>query len=182
MPTRRTLAEAISIEDHALGRFDWAVSLVEYGDYQCAFTRRSWPRVHALQHELTGQLLFVFRHFPREAIHPNARLASAAAEAASAQGEFWTMHDQLFQRQRDLRIGNFRQYARNLGLDPARFERDRASVEIAARIDRDLISGERSGVIRTPTFFINSVRFEGPHTLESLRAAVTAARHDRPSC
>jgi protein-disulfide isomerase len=179
MTTRRRLAEPVSLEDHALGRLDSAITLVQYGDYECTYTRRWWLRVPALQLQLGGSLLFVFRHFPRESIHPNARLAAAAAEAASAQGEFWTMHDYLLRHQEALRPEALRVYARDLGLDSERFELDRTSLTIAARIDRDLLSGERSGVRATPAFFINSSRHYGPRTRESLRAALLAADEPR---
>jgi protein-disulfide isomerase len=172
--------QAISLDDHAQGRLHSVLSLVEYGDYQCPRTHRSWLRICALQRELRGQLLFVFRHFPREAIHPHARQAAAAAEAASAQGEFWKMHQHLLHHQEALSAENLLQYASELGLDPGRFERDRTSVEIAGRIDRDLISGRWSGVRRTPAFFINSVRYEGPETLDSLRTTLIAAGHRQP--
>jgi protein-disulfide isomerase len=118
----------------------------------------------------------VFRHFPLDEIHPHARHAAAAAEAAAAQGEFWRMHDLLFAHQKALEPAHLLQYAVDLGLDPDRFERDRAARATAARIDRDLSSGERSGVTGTPTFFINSVRHDGPYTVESLRAAIESLR------
>src|SRR5215831_6027851 len=93
------LAEPVSLEDHAVGRLDSALTLVQYGDYECASTRRWWVRMRALQLKHAGGLLLVFRHFPRESIHPNARLAATAAESAAAQGEFWTMHNHLLKHQ-----------------------------------------------------------------------------------
>jgi protein-disulfide isomerase len=170
------LAEPVSLEDHLKGRFDAKLTLVQYGDYECPYTRLSRRSVHALQRELGDQLRFVFRHFPLEPIHSHARSAAAAAEAAAAQGEFWSMHEYLFDHQRALEAKHLHAYAVDLGLDPDRFERDRASREITARIDRDLSSGGRSGVEGTPTFFINSRRHEGPYTVESLRAAIEAER------
>ena len=177
MPPRRALTEPVSFEDHAQGNWDSAIALVEYGDYECSRTRRSWLRLRVLQRELRGRLLYVFRHFPREAIHPHARLAATVGEAAAVQGEFWTMHDYLLRRQQALSAPNLARYAVDLSLDRARFERDRISGEIPERIERGLISGQGTGVIRTPTFFINSVRHEGPSKLASLRAAVIAPEH-----
>ena len=123
---------------------------------------------------------FVFRHFPLEEIHPHARLAAAAAEAAAAQGEFWRMHEHLFAHQHALEPEDLQRYAVELWLDRDRFERDRVSDETAARIDRDLASGDRSGVEGTPTFFINSMRHDGPYTVESLRAAIQAELAHKP--
>ena len=90
------LATAISEEDHAQGPPDAAVTLVQYGDYECPYTRLSRHSVHQLQREFPDSLRFVFRHFPLEEIHPHARAVSAAAEAAAQQTDFWTMHAYLF--------------------------------------------------------------------------------------
>jgi protein-disulfide isomerase len=173
------LADPVTLEDHAKGRLDAEIELVQYGDYECPFTRLSRLSVHALQRELKDRLLFVFRHFPLEEIHPHARLAAAAAEAAAAQGEFWTMHEHLFEHQNALGARDLHRYAAELGLDAGRFERDRSSETVAERIDRDLVSGERSGVGGTPTFYINRVRHDGSYDVQSLRAAITLAPRRR---
>jgi hypothetical protein len=133
---------------------------VQYGDYECPYTRLSRHTVHELQREFSDSLRFVFRHFPLEEIHPHARAAATAAEAAGAQTDFWTMHEYLFERQKALKDADLRSYAIELGLDAGRFERDRTSPEIARRIDRDLASGERSGVQGTPTFYVNGIRHD----------------------
>src|SRR6516225_5557121 len=100
--TPATLATPITEDDHVQGHADSAVTLVQYGDYECPYTRLSRLSVHRLQREFSGRLQFVFRHFPLEEIHPHARAAAAAAEAAGAQGEFWKMHEYLFQHQKAL--------------------------------------------------------------------------------
>jgi NhaA family Na+:H+ antiporter len=139
-------------------------------------SRRS---VEELQREFGDDLRFVFRHFPLESIHPHARAAATAAEAAQAQGKFWEMHDYLFAHQKALNEADLHQYAIDLGLDAERFEVDRKSGGVAERIERDLASGEASGVPGTPTFFINGVRHDGPFDVDSLRAAMSAqSRHD----
>jgi protein-disulfide isomerase len=167
------LATAISKEDHAQGPADAAVTLVQYGDYECPYTRRSRLSVHELQREFPDSLRFVFRHFPLDAIHPHAHAASAAAEAAARQNDFWVMHDYLFEHQQALEDADLTRYAVELGLDSERFARDRTSPEVANRIDRDLARGERSGVLGTPTFYVNGIRHDGGYDLESLRSAVT---------
>jgi protein-disulfide isomerase len=166
------LADSISLEDHAQGRFDAEISLVQYGDYECPYTRLSRLSVQALQRESGERLLYVFRHFPLEEIHPHARSAAAAAEAAGAQGEFWKMHEYLFQHQKALEAKDLQHYAAALGLDPDRFARDHASRDTQVQIDRDLSSGRRSGVQGTPTFFINGRRHDGPYDVETLRKAI----------
>jgi protein-disulfide isomerase len=175
----RRLAEPISLEDHLQGRFDAPITLVQYGDYECPYTRLSRLSVRSLQREYAERLRFVFRHFPRVGIHPHARLAAAAAEAAAAQGEFWKMHAYLFAHQQALEASDLQRYAAVLGLDRDRFELDRATPETASRVNRDLASGERGGVAGTPTFYVSSYdssqRHDGPYTVKSLRAAIESA-------
>jgi protein-disulfide isomerase len=174
------LAEPVTLQDHVQGSPDAEVTLVQYGDYECPYTRMSRHSIHALQRELPDRLRFVFRHFPLEQIHPHARAAATAAEAAGAQGQFWVMHEHLFEHQKALEKADLHQYAIDLGLQPEQFEHDRTSPEVARRIERDLASGERSGVEGTPTFYVNGVRHDGPFDVDSLRSAIAAASTRAP--
>jgi protein-disulfide isomerase len=167
-------ADPVTSEDHVQGAPDAEVTLLEYGDYECPYTRMARHSIHALQREFGGRLRFVFRHFPLEEIHPHARAAALAAEAAAEQDRFWIIHEYLFEHQKALDDTHLHQYAIDLSLDPARFEHGRASQEIARRIDRDLASGERSGVEGTPTFYVNGVRHDGPFDADSLRSSIVA--------
>ena len=169
-----TLASAVTDEDHAQGPADAAITLVQYGDYECPYTRLSRHSVHQLQREFPDSLRFVFRHFPLEEIHPHARAASAAAEAAAQQTDFWTMHAYLFEHQQAFEDADLKGYALELGLDSDRFARDRTSPGVKNRIDRDLASGERSGVPGTPTFYVDGIRHAGGYDRESLRSAILA--------
>ena len=175
------LATAVSAEDHTQGPADAAITLVQYGDYECPYTRLSRQSVHELQREFSDRLRFVFRHFPLEVdkIHPHARAGAATAEAAARQTDFWTMHAYLFEHQQALEDADLKRYAVELGLDADRFARDRASPEVDTRIDRDLASGERSGVQGTPTFYVNGIRHDGSYDLESLRSAILAHIDER---
>jgi len=168
----RTLTSAVTPEDHTQGPDTAAVTLVQYGDHECPFTRLSRHSVHKLQREFPDELRFVYRHFPLEGIHPHARAAATAAEAAGAQTDFWTMHEYLFEHQKRLEDADLHEYAIALGLDAVRFERERSSPDVARRIDRDVSSGERSGVPGTPTFYVNGMRHHGGYDLESLRFAI----------
>ena len=169
------LAEPVTSADHAQGEPDAAVTLVQYGDYECPYTRLSRHSVHQLQREFADRLRFVFRHFPLQEIHPHARAAALAAESAGAQADFWKMHEYLFEHQKQLEEADLQSYAIQQGLNVEQFDRDRRSAEIAGRIDRDLDSGERSGVEGTPTFYVNGIRHEGGYDLESLRPAIAAS-------
>jgi len=179
--TSATLAAPITDEDHTHGPANAAITLVQYGDYECPYTRLSRHSVPQLQREFGDSLRFVFRHFPLEGIHPHARAAATAAEAAGAQTDFWTMHEFLFEHQKALQDADLKKYAGELGLDPQRFDRDRSSPGVEKRIDRDLTSGDRSGVQGTPTFYVNGTRHDGGYDLDSLRSAIqvhlTGLRH-----
>ncbi|MDQ3792901.1 MAG: thioredoxin domain-containing protein [Actinomycetota bacterium] len=161
--------------DHALGPATAAVTLVEYGDYECPYCGRVHPVVKELRERLGDRLRFVFRHFPLDSVHPHARRAAEAAEAAASQGRFWEMHDLLYENQDDLGDEALRRYANRLGLDPARFEEDLEERAHAPRVREDRFGGERSGVEGTPTFFVNGVRYGGPRDLEALLEAVEDA-------
>ena len=169
------LADPVAADDHVQGKADAVVTLVQYGNYECPYTRLSRHAVHQLRREFPDSLRFVFRHFPLEEIHPHAGAAATAAEAAGAQTDFWTMHEYLFEHQEALEEADLERYAIELGLDAGRFERDRGAPPIARRIDRDLASGDRSGVEGTPTFFVDGVQHGGGYDLESLRLAIVAS-------
>ena len=157
--------------DHVLGKSNAPVTLVEYGDFECPFCRRSYPAVRRIRSELGDRLRFVFRHYPRPE-HPHARHAAQAAEAASAQGGFWEMHDQLFEHQEALTDSDLAQYADDIGLDVERFRHDLTSHVSVERVQRDIQSGAHSDVHGTPTFFINGVKHEGPDTFDDLLNAI----------
>jgi diadenylate cyclase len=161
--------------DHVWGPATAPVTLVEYGDYECPYCGRTHPVVGKLQETLGDRLRFVFRHFPLDSVHPRARHAAEAAEAAGAQDRFWEMHDLLYQNQEDLGDEALRRYAAELGLDLERFEKDLVERRHAARVREDRLGGERSGVDGTPAFFVNGARHEGNLDLESLLAAVEGA-------
>jgi len=148
------------------------VTLVEYGDYQCPHCYRAHPIVLAVQKQLGDKLRFVFRNFPLTELHLHAEHAAEAAEAAGAQGKFWEMHDRLFERQFALEDEHLIEYARELGLDAARLERELAAHTYKPKVRDDFMSGVRSGVNGTPTFFINDVRHDQAWDVEPLLAAL----------
>ena len=161
--------------DHVRGSATAPVTLVEYGDYECPYCGRTHPVVGKLRETLGDRLRFVFRHFPLDSVHPRARHAAEAAEAAGAQDRFWEMHDLLYENQEDLGDEALRRLAAEVGLDLERFEEDLAERWHAPRVREDRLGGERSGVDGTPAFFVNGARHEGNLDLESLLAAVEGA-------
>jgi protein-disulfide isomerase len=165
----------VSERDHTQGPATAAVTLVQYGDYECPYTRQSTHVVRALQQELGDQLRFVYRNFPLTAIHPHALHAALAAEAAAAQGKFWEMHDYIFHHQHTLTDVDLTKFAEAVGLDMQQYARDMTEQRVLARIEEDVESGERSGVQGTPTFFINGALNRGTWEHDALLAALRAA-------
>ena len=139
------LAPLDEATDHVRGPGS-ARLILEYGDYECPYSRQAYRVIQRL--ERRHVIRFAFRHFPLTDIHPHALAASRAAEAAAMQGRYWDMHEILFHRQKALEDEDFRRYTAELGLDLARFERDRAGAIVLERIERDVRSGIASGEVR----------------------------------
>jgi protein-disulfide isomerase len=166
-----TLRPAVSDDDHVLGPDDAPVTLVEYGDFQCPHCARAHRVLPKVLKRMGDRVRFVFRHFPLAESHPNAMHAAAAAESVAAQvGEegFWRMHDLMYDHQRDgddsLDDAHLVRYAEQAGADPAAVALDLAGDTYEPVVKASFMSGVRSGVNGTPTFFINGQRFEGDWT------------------
>ncbi len=175
MTQRTSLVVPVNERDHSQGPATAAVTLVQYGDYECPYTRQSTTVVRAIQQQLGDKLRFVFRNFPLTEIHPHALHSAETAEAAAAQGKFWEMHDYIFHHQHTLEDSDLEQFAIAVGLDMQQFARDMAERPYISRIEEDLQSGIRSGVRGTPTFFINGVLYPGSWEQEALLAAIEEA-------
>jgi len=169
------LIRPVGDRDHRLGPLDAPAQLVEYGDYQCPFCADALPGVKRILSRYGDRVLFVFRHFPLVSQHPRAWRAALTAECAGVQGRFWPMHDHLLGHQHDLSDEDLATHARALGLDMAAYERDLRDAELAAHIREDALGGLRSGVLGTPTFFVNGRRLEGGFRPDELEAAVEQA-------
>ena len=161
--------------DHVRGPAEAPVTLVEYGDFECPYCGRAEAIIRELLADF-GDVRYVWRNLPLSDVHPRADLAAEAAEAAAAQGEFWEMHDLLLEHQGELKFRQLRGYAEQLGLDLDRFDVELHESEHAPRIEEDVDSADLSGVTGTPTFFINEKRHEGAYDIDTLSAAVRAAR------
>jgi Na+/H+ antiporter NhaA len=170
------LADPIDPErDHIRGPHDAPVTLVEYGDFECPYCGQAEPIVRELLSDF-GDVRYVWRHLPLSDVHPRAQIAAEAAEAAAEQGAFWEMHDLLLGHQDALRPRDLAGYAEQLGLDTERFREDLREHAGAARVADDVDSADLSGVSGTPTFFINGRRHYGAYDVDTLSAAVRAAR------
>jgi protein-disulfide isomerase len=169
------LVVPVNEQDHSQGPANALVTLVQYGDYECPYTRQSTTGVRAIQQQLGAQLRFVYRNFPLTEIHPHALHSAEAAEAAAAQGKFWEMHDYIFHHQHTLEDADLERFADAVGLNSAQFEQAMVQHQYIQRIEADLESGEQSGVQGTPTFFINGIRHDGSWEQAVLLAAIEKA-------
>ena len=163
-----------SERDHIRGPIDAPVTVVEYGDFECPFCGQAEPVVRELLRDF-ADIRYVWRHLPLSDVHPRAQLAAEAAEAATAQGGFWEMHDLLLAHQDALRPQDLIGYAEQLGLDGERFTNDLREHLGAARVADDVDSADLSGVSGTPTFFVNGRRHYGAYDIATLSNAVRAA-------
>jgi protein-disulfide isomerase len=170
-----TLTPQVSQRDHQRGPETATVTLVEYGDYECPSCGSVYPLVKELKLRLGDRLRFVFRNFPLTQSHPHAEHAAEAAEAAAGQEKFWEMHDYLFEHQQALDDTHLVHYADALNLDREIFMREMTEHVYTNRVHEDFLSGIRSGVNGTPTFFINGVRHDDSIERETLISAIEAA-------
>jgi Na+/H+ antiporter NhaA len=160
--------------DHIRGPENAPVTVVEYGDFQCSYCGQAEPVIRELLAG-RGDVRYVWRHLPLSDVHPYARLAAEAAEAAAKQGAFWPMYDLLFAHQDTLRPGDLTRHAEELDLDVDRFREDLRRHAGAAQVAEDVESADLSGVSGTPTFFVNARRHYGAYDSVTLSAAVDTA-------
>jgi protein-disulfide isomerase len=165
------LAVPVNEEDHSRGPADAPITLVEYGDFECPFCGQAYPIVKALERKYDGQLRVVFRSFPLEQ-HRFAEQAAETAEFAADHGEFWEMHDLLYEHQSHLDRGHLLEYAKRLGLDETALAEALRAETYRPVIDEVKEGGEESGIPGTPAFFLNDVLFEEDPTLETFSNAI----------
>jgi protein-disulfide isomerase len=159
---------SVQDDDHTLGPKDAPVVLIEYADFQCPYCGMAEPVVRRLRERFKNTMLYVFREYPLVESHRYALVAARAAEAAGAQEKFWEMHDLLFEHQRSLDPDHLARYARSIGLDVDRFERDVENGAQDDKIQEDMQSGDDADVPGTPTFFVNGVQYFGPPDFDEL--------------
>jgi len=160
--------------DHQKGSETATVTLTEYGDYQCPYCGEAHPVVQQIQETFGDKLRFVFRNFPLSNVHPRAMLAAIATEAAAKQNVYWEMHDLIFEHQDAINYPSLVKYAANLNIDVDAFKADLDDPALQEKVESDFESGIRSGVNRTPSFFINGEKYEGTNTFEALKDAISA--------
>lgn len=155
------------IDDHTFNTSTSPVTLIEYGDFQCPGCAGAHPRMKALMEEYGNNIQFVFRNLPLVQIHPNAKAAAYAAEAAGLQGKYWEMHDVLFDKQNEWGVSTanertnlFVSYAATLKLDLEKFRSDLSSDNIAKKISFDTALATKDSLTSTPSFMLNGTPLE----------------------
>ena len=163
-PPARVQATVATGDNPALGRRDAPVTVVEFSDYQCPFCRQfvaaTLPALKSAYVD-AGKVRWVFRDFPIDHLHPQARKAAEAARCAGDQGKYWEMHDVLFQNQQALAPEQLSEHASRLGLDTAAFGACLASGKHVATIQKNYGDGTSAGVRGTPSFVIGRTRPDG---------------------
>ena len=177
------LKPPVTERDHIDGPDDAPITLVEYGDYECPHCAAAYPVVKEIQEQMGDRMRFVYRNFPLREAHPHAEHAAEAAEWAGDSGKFWEMHDALFEHRSDgpdwLDDDRLLQYASDLGLDPDDLLSAFREERYRPRVRSDFMSGVRSGVNGTPTFFINGSRYDGSWEPADLMDALEGAGASR---
>lgn len=160
----RAQGAAIGDDVRTLGSADAAITIVEYADYGCVFCRR---HAETTRQQIRGEFVdagkvrYVFRDFPLDRLHPNARKAAEAARCAGDQGRFWEMNELLFVNQRMLGSDDLKLHATGLGLDEDAFDRCLDEGTHARAVRDDEAAGRADGVVATPTFVIARRRTNG---------------------
>ena len=157
------------------------LTLIEFSDYQCPdcgrHARETFPQIRR-DYVDTGRLKYVFRHFPIEAIHPDAFKAAEAALYAGEQGKYWEIHGHLFANQTDLGPARLLLHAQAFALDPQLFRQCLEGAKRAAEVRQDLEDGQRAGVRATPTFFLGFTAAQDSQ-IRSVRMIVGAQPYAR---
>jgi protein-disulfide isomerase len=153
------------------GAKDPKITLIEFSDFQCPYCSRAKGTVDELLKIYKDSLQVTFRHFPLP-FHSNAMPAAIAAVAAAEQGKFWQMHDKLFANQQALGADDLEKYAKEIGLDMAKYKAAINNPKTKEAVEADKKMGETFGVGGTPAFFINGHSFSGAYPLDSFKTAI----------
>jgi len=144
------------------------VILIEFADYECPHCKRLQPVLRQILDEFKGDVRMYFKHYPLPQ-HVNARLAAEAAVAAQRQGKFWQFQEKLWENQDSLSPAELERFARDVGLDQAKFRKDLEDPAVKARVQKDRVEGGLLGLSSTPTLYVNGREYTDAKDTESLR-------------
>lgn len=162
-------------DDPIRGPVDAAVTVVEFGDFQCPACAVLHPALQQVKND-NPDVAFVFRQFPLTQVHEFAQLAAEASLAAQAQGKFWEYHDQLFTHQAALTRDDLLAHATTVGLDLAAFTAALDDHTFRQAVLQDVSDGTAVGVSATPSVYINGVLYQGLFDPTQIQAAIDAAK------
>jgi protein-disulfide isomerase len=172
-PETVKLKNPVNDQDHVVGPDNAAVTLLEYGNFECIHCGQAYPIIKQVRNVLANDLRFVFRHFPTVRTHPHSLRAAEAAEAAGAQGKFWEMHDELFTHQTALEDRDLMRYARRIGLDLNKFSQAMSENIFLPRIQANYqLSLFDEHITGTPTLYLNGIRYMGTTDLQTLLESI----------
>jgi protein-disulfide isomerase len=178
---RRPKIEVAADPARVRGNPDAAVTIVEFGDFQCPFCREVQPTLKAVMDKYSGKVRLGFRDFPLRQIHPQAQPAAEAGRCAAEQGKFWEYHDLLYANQTKLDPNGLKEQARTAALDVERFDACLAGGKFKPQIESDLQSGTGAGITGTPGFFINGVPLTGAQPLSEFEKIIDSQLADAES-
>ena len=174
MATGADLTPEASAADHVRGSLDAPVVITEFADFECSYCGDAFDVLEAIREKYLARIALVFRHYPLS-MHPHAAAAAEAAEAAGQAGKFWEMHDKLFHNQQALTKPNLLTFADAIGVDADAVESAIERRTYRGRIDRDVKSGDLSGVEGTPALFVNGCTYDGDVSVQALSAVIDRA-------
>lgn len=170
----------ITDQDHLRGSLTAKAMIIEYSDFQCPACGLYYPILKELETKYGEKIGVVYRHFPLTTVHQYSQQAAQASEAAQFQGKFWEMHDKLFEEQKNWSVESdvkkvFTEYAKGLGLDPAKFSDDMNSSAVKDRITKDVDNGNAIKISGTPTFYLNGSKISNPGTTDAFAKLIDDA-------
>lgn len=175
LPTPSTKTPGLRLatsDDPTLGPLNAKVTVVEFGDFECPYCGQAFTIIREISTLYKDRVRFIYRDFPLETLHPNAINSAQAGECAHEQGKFWLYHDKLFRNQSRLDKASLKNYAKQVGLDEARFNTCLESARYAQEVAQDFDDGVKAGVKGTPTWFINGQKVEGVIPLEVFKQII----------
>jgi protein-disulfide isomerase len=148
------------------------LTIVEFSDFQCPYCSVAVLQADAVLKMYPNDVRLVFKQFPLDELHPQARFAAEASLAAHAQGKFWEMHDKLFANGRRLSRESIVALAASIGLDMKRFTADLDSGKYKKAVQDDLAEGVSIGIQGTPSFYLNGRKYNGPFDTGTLKPLI----------
>jgi len=143
------------------------VTMVEFTDFHCPFCKRALSTIAEIEAKYSDKVKIVFRDFPIDQLHPQARRGHEAARCANEQGKFWAYHDLLYENAPKTGLEDLKAYAKLAGLNLQSFETCFTAGKYKAAVEKDLEEGRRLGVTGTPAFFINGRLVSGAQPLDA---------------